>query len=458
MFKVNELLKATRGSLISGDIDTRIKAISIDTRTIKPHEAFIAIKGDNFDGHDFIKEAIRKGAACIIKETQARGKETIRSLDNRREIVFIEVENTITGLGDIARFQRKKFALPVIAVTGSNGKTTTKEMIACILSKKFKVLKTSGTKNNQIGLPLALLNLDSSYDFAVLELGTNHPGEIEYLAKICLANIGVITNIGPAHLEHLDGFNGVFKEKRSLLYNLEKPHIAILNGDDALLKNKIAAKTHNITFTFGIKNRCDFRAVRIRNFNWELDFLVKQKFRLKTLGYYNVYNALASIAVARIFGMGYPDISRALANFKFPQSRLSLLELNKVRFIDDTYNANPVSLKEALDVLGSFNVKGRKIFIMGDMFELGSRRESFHRQAGQRASSVCDTFITVGELSRLAAEAAKISGFDIKNIFTCDTSAQARDILFNKVLPKEDDVVLVKGSRLMKMEEVFKDR
>ncbi|MDD5237687.1 MAG: UDP-N-acetylmuramoyl-tripeptide--D-alanyl-D-alanine ligase [Candidatus Omnitrophica bacterium] len=458
MFKVNELLKATKGKLISGKMDTPVKAISIDTRTIKPYEAFIAIKGENYDGHNFIKEAVRKGAACIIRERRVGNKETTGSLDNRRKIVFIEVKNTVTALGDIARFQRKKFTIPVIAVTGSNGKTTTKEMIACVLSKKFKVLKNLGTKNNQIGLSLTLLNLDSSYDFAVLELGTNHPGEIDYLAKICLPNIGVITNIGPAHLEYLDDFNGVLREKCSLLDNLEAPRIAILNADDPLLKNKISRKMYSKIFTFGIKNRCDFRATGIKNFDWELDFLAKQKFRLKTPGYYNIYNALASIAVGRIFGMAYTNISKALANFAFPQSRLNLLELNKVKFIDDTYNANPFSLKEALDVLDNFDVKGRKIFIMGDMFELGSERESFHREVGRKVGSVCDTFITVGKLSKLAASAAELSGFDMKNIFICETCAQARDILFNKVIPKKDDIVLVKGSRLMKMEEVFKGR
>lgn len=458
MFKVNELLKATEGKLISGKEDTTVEAISIDTRTIKPHEAFIAIKGLNFDGHNFIKEAIRKGAACIIKEKQAGDKGAAGSLGDRRKIVFIEVENTVAALGEIARFKRRKFSLPVIAVTGSNGKTTAKEMIACVLSKKFKVLKNPGTKNNQIGAPLTLLNLDSSYDLVVLELGTNHPGEIDYLAKICSPSVGVITNIGPAHLEYFNDFKGVLREKYSLLDNLQAPKIAISNADIALLNNEISRKFQGKNFTFGIKNRCDFRATRVRNSGWELDFSVKHKFRLSTPGYYNIYNALASIAVGRIFGMAYADISKALADFEFPPSRLGLLELNSIKFIDDTYNANPLSLKEALDVLDNLDVRGRKIFIMGDMFELGASEELFHRQVGRRVGGICDTFITVGKLSKLAASAAELSGFDTKNIFVCDTCAQARDILFNKVIPKKEDIVLIKGSRRMKMEEVFRVR
>ena len=379
--------------------------------------------------------------------------------DKGRRVTFIEVQDTTKALGDIARFQRRKFNTPVIAVTGSNGKTTTKEMIAHILSRKFKVLKNEGTKNNQIGLPLTLLKLNSSYDIAVLEVGTNHFGEVDYLTKVCQPNMGIIINIGPSHLEYLGDLGGVFREKYKIIENLEKPYIAILNADDDLLKRKIFIKSGKaIILGFGIKDHCDFSASGLRNFNDKIEFCVNQKYKftLKTPGYYNIYNALAAIAVARIFGIAYKDIILRLNTFDFPQSRLKFRELNSVKFIDDTYNSNPLSLRQALNVLANFRTTGRKIFVMGDMLELGSYKKSFHYQAGQEAAGCCDVFIAVGNLSKLAAKAVRASRFDTKNIFTCQTITEARKILFNKLSLKKGDLVLVKGSRLMKMEEIFK--
>ena len=453
MFKISELLEATGGKLINQPPGAIVRGISIDTRAINPHDAFIAIKGNNFDGHDFIDAAIKKGAACIIKEAGRKIK--YKSC----KAAFIEVDDTIKSLGNIANFWRRKFNIPVIAVTGSNGKTTTKEMAAHVLSAKYKVLKNEGTKNNHIGLPMALLNLDASYDIAVLEVGTNHPGEVEYLARICQPNIGIITNIGPSHLEFLRDLKGVFKEKYKITENLRTPRICILNTDDDLLKKKACAKPKEyFVLGIGIKNPCDFSARLIKSNAGALKFLVneKYKFTLNTLGYYNIYNALSAIAAARVFGIAYKDIIKKMDAFDFPKSRLNFLELGGIKFIDDTYNSNPLSLRQALKTLADFKTAGRKIFVMGDMLELGSHKEKFHRHAGQSLLASCNVFIAVGDLSRLAAEAAKNSGFDVNNIFTCRTSSQAREILFNRLSPKKGDIVLVKGSRSMKMEEVFK--
>lgn len=452
MFKVNELLRAARGRLISGKTSTVVKGISIDSRTIKPQEAFIAIKGPNFDGHNFVDEAIKRGAKAVIFQRQgARVK--------GKEVAFIEVKDTIRALGDIAKFQRQKFDIPVIAVTGSNGKTTTKEIITWVLSKEFNVLKNIGTKNNQIGLSLTLLNLNRCHDLAVLELGTNHFGEIEYLAGICQPNIGIIINIGPSHLEYFADLKGVFREKSALLKHLKSPHIAILNADDSLLKRQILTKNRKpLILGFGIKNRSDFFATDIKILNGRINFLVNQKHRvtLKTPGYFNIYNALAALTVAHLLGMGHRDIASRISAFNFPQNRLEFLELNNIKFINDTYNSNPLSLKEAIETLGNFQINGRKIFIMGDMLELGNRKKLFHRQAGRKVAHICDVFITVGELSKFAAEAARASGFNTKNIFTCTSNLEAQDILFKKVSVGPDDIVLVKGSRAMRMEEILK--
>ena len=449
MLKINEVLKATQGKLIYAKRGLVFKGFSIDTRTIKHGEIFIAIKGDNFDGHNFINEAIKKGASCIIRDASHKLQVTSR-------IPCIEVRDTVKALADIALYIRKKFNFPVIALSGSNGKTTAKEMIAWVLAEKFNVLKNAGTLNNHIGLPLTLLRANAGIDIAVLELGTNHFNEIKNLVKICLPNIGVITNIGPSHLEYFGDLTGVFREKYNLIKNLEEPCIGILNNDDYLLRREVLKKNrHRFIFTFGIRNKSDFFPHSIHYSAGKMVFFVhKQKFVLNTWGGYNIYNALIAIAVARIFGLSYGEIAKSIASFNFPQGRLKIVKFKKITFIDDTYNSNPLSLKAALDTLGMLNPKGRKIVVMGDMLELGHHKELLHKKAGLQAAKVCDVFITVGPLSKFAADVARAYG--TPQVFTCATSVEANGLLFSKVALNKNDLVLVKGSRGMKMEGAFR--
>lgn len=452
MFSCAQILKATRGKLVNGSADTWVKDISIDSRTIQKGFAFIAIKGNNFDGHDFIGAAIKKGASCIVKTDKNKQKATGR-------IACIEVKDTLKALGDIANFWRKRFDVPVIAVTGSNGKTTAKDMIAWVLSAQFRVLKNEGTKNNQVGLPLTLLKLDDTYDIVVLELGTNHPGEIGYLSRVARPNIGVIANIGTAHLGYFGNLARVFKEKSALIHNLDNPAIAVLNADDRFLKNEVTRKAKRpFVLGFGIKNQSDFFATDIKQHRQALVFSInlKQKIKLQTLGYHNIYNALIAAAIAKNFGLSYREIALRLAGFDFPAGRLKLVKSKNIRFIDDTYNSNPDSLQAALNALEKFQVRGRKIFIMGDMLELGSFARAFHIRAGKDITKVCDVFITVGRLAKFAGQAAKGCGFNMKNIFTCRSSQEAAKILRKKLSLQSDDIVLVKGSRAMRMEEVLK--
>lgn len=435
----------------SGSGSLPIRGISIDSRTIKRQEAFLAIKGDNFDGHDFIPQAVRKGASCIIKE--AKNKNKVRG-----SLACIEVKDTLKALGDIAGCWRRRFDIPVIAVCGSNGKTTAKDMIAWVLSPKFKVLKNEGTKNNQIGLPLTLFKLDDSYDIAVLELGTNHPGETEYLARIARPNIGVITNIGPGHLEYFDNLSGVFKEKSALIRNLHRPAIALLNSDDAFLKNEVTKKIKRpFVLGFGINNQSDFFACGIRQQEQRLDFCVnrRQEIRLETIGCHNVYNALIATGIARIFGLDYRQIAARLRSFVLAGGRLKFIQSRGINFIDDTYNSNPNSLKQALNALAQFQTCGRRIFVMGDMLELGRYAGVLHAEAGKEIAKTCDILVAVGRLSKLAAASARDCGLGAGNIFTCNSSRQAAGILRRKISPGSSDIVLVKGSRAMKMEEVI---
>lgn len=460
MFKINELLEATGANLISQGKVFIVKGVSIDSRSIKPGDLFLAIKGDNFDGHDFIDQAVKKGATCIIGERIRRGLLKKKS-KLYKNVSFLEVDETIKALGDIARFHRNKFDLPVVAVTGSNGKTTTKEMISWVLSKEFNVLKNEGTKNNQIGVPLTLLNLNHRHQVVVVELGTNQFGEIEYLSGICRPSIGVITNIGPSHLEQLVSLNGVLLEKSALLENLQLPGIAILNNDDEKLRGKISAENNNVfVLGFGIAQRSDFQAADIKVSSDKIGFWInsKQKITLKTPGSCNIYNALAAITVGRVFGIAYKDIALRLSSCSFPKSRLNIKKIKDTTFIDDSYNSNPLSLKNALSTLAELKTKGRKIVVMGDMLELGNAKESYHRDAGENAAGVCDVLVTVGKLAKLAAQTARSCGFDIKNIFTCSSSSEAKEVLFNKISPDKNDVVLIKGSRLMALEEIINNR
>ncbi|MFA6357660.1 MAG: UDP-N-acetylmuramoyl-tripeptide--D-alanyl-D-alanine ligase [Candidatus Omnitrophota bacterium] len=452
MFTIEEIVKATGGELIQGRLRDKASGISTDSRKLEPQEAFLALKGNNFDGHDFISEALKSKISSVIVENVP--KKLIP-----KQVAVIKVKDTLLALGDIARFKRQRSGSPVVAVTGSNGKTTTKEMIAWVLSAGSQVLKNEGTKNNQIGLPQTLIQLNKKDNYVVVEIGTNHFGEVDYLAKIAKPNIGLITNIGSSHLEFLNDLRGVFKEKSSLLDNLAKPAITILNADDKLLKRLITKDNKGRSvFSYGIDEESDFRASAIKFKNCKLEFKVNRKFNfvLSTLGDYNIYNALAAIAVGRIFGLSYLEISARLADFKFPAGRLNFIEFRGFKFIDDTYNSNPLSLKAALTALNAVKCKGRKILIMGDMLELGKQKELLHRQVARSITNTCDLLVTVGPLAYLTAQAALKSGFSDKNIFSCDNVLEARDLLFNKIFPEVCDLILVKGSRSMKMEGIFK--
>ncbi|MFH1338335.1 MAG: UDP-N-acetylmuramoyl-tripeptide--D-alanyl-D-alanine ligase [Candidatus Omnitrophota bacterium] len=472
MFRLKELTEAVGARALPGDPLLRVSGVSIDSRTIKRGELFVAIKGSRFDGHNFIREAVKKGAAAIIGAVDS-SRPTVG-----RKIPYIRVADTRRALGDLARFHRQRFNIPVIAVTGSNGKTTTKDMLAWILSSRIRVLKNEGTQNNDIGVPLTLLKLDKSCDAVVLELGTNHFGEIAYLSGIARPNFAVITNIGPVHLENLRSLAGVYKEKTALLKKLQPPRIAVLNADDSRLR-KLKNNKRIIVISYGTRNQSDFNAARIRlapPFLQEgvgagkeragfIEFCVNpasgrpkpgQRIRLSAVGCYNVYNALAAVAVSRLLGWSYRSISRCLGTFVFSSGRLRLVKSKDIAFLDDSYNANPVSFEEALSALSRFRVKGRMILVMGDMLELGKSAKMFHRRLGSRIAGVCDAFIGVGNFSKFTAEEARKSGMDKDRIFTCENSAQARDLLFGTLKPFQGDLILVKGSRLMKMELVLR--
>ncbi|MFC1594001.1 UDP-N-acetylmuramoyl-tripeptide--D-alanyl-D-alanine ligase [Candidatus Omnitrophota bacterium] len=449
MFSVKELLQATGGTLLQGDCTKSIKGISTDSRTIRRRELFIPLIGDNFDGHRFIATAQRKAASGVMTQ-----KRIPRGLP--KDFIVIKVDDTLKALGDIARFHRKRFSIKVIAITGSNGKTTTKDMVASILKKRYNVLKTEGTKNNQIGVPLTLLRLRKHHDVAVLELGTNQQGEIKQLASICLPDSGVITNIGLSHIEFLKNAQGVYREKIDLFKSMRKGSQIVFNYDDPLLKKaKSLFRNRHALHTFGYSDGCDFQVTKVIKNASVISFQMNKRTRidLKTTAAHNIYNALAAICCARIMKVGYETIYNALRSFTFPAGRFTKAYVNGVTVIDDTYNSNPASLQSAIDALAAYR-QGRKVLVCADMLELGRSAKKLHFDIGKRvAVSGIDMLVTVGNLSRLIAEGARTCNSSAMKIYHCCSHKDALDRLSGRL--GNNDAILVKGSRSMHMEKVI---
>ncbi len=446
--QLREIVKAVGGKALDFK-NAGIKGISIDSRTINRGELFIAIKGERFDGHDFVGQAFKRGAVAAVVENQASSiKHLASSAENKK---IIEVKDTLKTLGDIAHYHRMKFKIPVIGVTGSTGKTTVKEIIGHVLSKKYNILKNEGTRNNLIGLPLTLLELGGKHNLSVLEMGANHLGEIKRLSEIAKPTIGVITNIGLSHLEFLENIHNVFKAKSELLDSLESDSLALLNRDDRFLRD---AETKCKKIYFGINSDCQFRATNIET-NKGISFKVgDSRFRIALFGRHNVYNALTAIALGQIFGMKLNTISRALEDFRNPFSdRLSLLKNDYLEILNDTYNSNPLSFQRAMELLIDLGIKKRKVVISADMLELGEKSKDLHRKIGRLiAQSGIDTLLTVGPLSKYTSEAALSYGMKGKEVLHFNASKDLVSDL-GDILQK-DDIVLVKGSRAMHMEEV----
>ena len=443
--RITEILKATGGKLVGAGSAKPIAGVSIDSRTIKKGELFLAVRGLKYDGHDFIKAAFEKKARLAIAEFRPA------YLAPRMPVII--VRDSITALGDLASHHRRKFNIPVVGITGSNGKTTVKEIAAHILGGRFNVLKNKGTENNFVGLPLTLLRLKPRHDVAVLEMGANHAGEISRLSMILKPTLGLITNIGPSHLGFFGDLGCVLKAKTEILEHLGKNPI-ILNEDDGLLQ-RIKPKTKKITF--GIVKKSAFQAGNIREGANTLQFSLNKRVKigLKLSGRHNVYNALAGIAIASVLGMDPKSIQKRIAQFKPLPMRMHVSLINGLSVVDDTYNSNPLSSRCAIEFLSHLKTKGRRIFVTGDMFELGRSTERFHKEIGKlTADSLIDKLITVGKLSEKTGSAARKAGMDASSVWNCASPDRAVSILSS--IAQSGDTVLIKGSRAMGMERIIK--
>ena len=455
--KIREMIKVTGGRLISGSPETDIdpSSISIDSRTVGAGQFFLPLKGNNFDGEQFISEAFDKGAIGAFVTVHGPRPLHCRQAGTVHDKIVIQVKDATDALQKLAHYNRMRFRVPVIGITGSTGKTTVKDMITKILSSRFNVLKNEGTKNNHIGVPLTLLKMNNSHDMCVVEMGTNHHGEIRLLAGIASPTVAVITNIGPSHLEFLRNLKGVFAAKREMLEILNRGSLAILNGDDEYLST-IKSKVFKIMrFGFNITN--DFHASGVSAEPPGIKFTLNDRspFTLNLLGAHNVSNALAAIAVAYNFDISYLDTKKALSEYSPASMRLNARQEGDVTVIDDAYNSNPLSMKSAIEALAEYPAKGRWI-VSADMLELGQEEEELHKVIGEAiARSGFSGLITFGRLSRHTSLRALECGMDKNRVWHCSDRAKIVDIL--KKSMGKGDAVLVKGSRAMKMEEVIEN-
>lgn len=445
---IKELLEATGGRLIYGGSDT-FSGVSIDSRTIRGGELFVALKGPNFDGHNFLAAALERGAGALVSskpEAEFKGKSVIY------------VRDTLRAMQDMAGYERLRRKVIVIGITGTNGKTTTKELTASILGVRHKVLKSSGNLNNRIGLPLSLLRGEAEEEFAVMEMGASVKGDIKELCEIARPDYGVITNIGPGHLESFGSLEVVRSTKLELF---DAVKTVVLNADDEFLMKGISGKGQAEAITFGIDSPADVYAGDIELeeggsvFTLCLGNKKKIGLRLNLSGRFNIYNALAAAAVCDALGTDPTDIKKGLESFSGVPMRLELKAVRGATVISDVYNANPASMEEALKELSRLRKK-RAIAVLGDMLELGAYAEEAHRKIGARMSGFkVDIFIAVGPMMSKAAE--EFSQENNKGMVAADAVEAGR--LLSEIAA-EGDTILVKGSRGMNMElavEGFRD-
>ena len=451
LIKGRDLLKASRGELLQGDPERAVAGFSIDTRTIGPGEFFVPLRGEKEDGHRYISAAAASGAGgafCARRPPPGLPP----------QFLLIRVPDVLAALQQAAAFHRSRFALPVIGVTGSSGKTTTKDLIAGVLSRRMKVLKTEGNLNNEIGLPLTLLRLEESCRAAVLEMGMSAPGEIALLARLALPEIGVITNVGAAHLEQLGHMEAVAAAKEELLDALGAGGTAVLNADDPRLREmggRFGGKIYTYGFSGGDIRGSSF-ALRGENSHFEARFPGGEEgaFVLPLPGRHLASNALAALATGYLLGVSLPEMASALQRTRITGGRLQLFAGPAgSSIIDDSYNANPDSVRAALDVLREL-AGPRSIAVLGDMLELGPAEKELHREIGRYAAGCgIGALVTVGRLgAEIAAGASGAAGAEFPAVACPDHDGAVKAV--QRAGPQAGWYILVKGSRGMQMEAI----
>lgn len=442
VLSVSDIEKATGGRLISGDAEYTITSVTTDSRKADVNTLFVPLRGENADGHDFIGSAQEKGAAVITEFENVPKKTAVR------------VKNTRIALGDIARYYKMKYPIPTVAITGSVGKTTTKDLIYSVMSQKFNTHKTPNNFNNDIGVPLTVFGLERKHTAAVIEMGMSHFGEISYLADIVRPEIGVITNIGMSHIENLGSREGIFRAKTEITERFTSKNTLIVNGDDDYLKT--LENTPYKLVKFGLGENNDVRAVNVINNGLKgLTFTVKHsggEFRcaVRQPGEHNIYNALAAVSAGIEMGIDTDKIAVGLENCVYTASRLEIFEHKGMEVINDCYNSSPDSVRAALKVM-SYSKKNRKIAVLGDILEMGDYAHDAHLKLGKSVAELgADMLVTAGTNARLIAEGA--FGVGMKNVISFDTTDELAANISDIV--HEDDCILVKASHGMQFNKI----
>lgn len=448
--KIKEIVTATAGQLLAGNGEDIAEGFSIDSRTIKKNDFFVPLPGEQTDGHNYIFDALNKGSLGTFVASE---KQAAVSLAEGK--AFILVQDVLKALQYTAIYYRKKFSIPIIAVTGSAGKTTTKDMIESVLDVKYSTLKTAGNLNNQIGVPLTLLRLKDHHQVVVLEMGMSGFGEIAFLARMARPDLGVITNIGEAHLEMVGSLEGVAQAKGELLLEMGLTGRAILNGEDQRLV-ALGNSFLGLTTYYGFKEEYCSRGENLlaKQEKTQFDLVLpgsKTKVSLPLPGKHNVLNALAAAAVGYIFNLSPVEIKQGLESVRVTAARLDVEQRGGLMIINDTYNANPTSVRASLEALTSMAGKARCGAILGDMLELGAESTRAHYDMGRFAAlQGVEYLITLGELSRDMVKGARSAG--LSTVVECEKITEVLSTL--KSLSSPGDWVLVKGSRSMKMEKI----
>lgn len=422
--------------------------VSTDSRTTKAGDCFFAIEGEKFDGHDYIREAFARGAICAVVSKDIDAGEAAGKC-------LLRVEDTVQALGDLALEYRRQASFKVVSITGSVGKTTTRQIIYHALNRRFCVHQSPASFNNNIGLPLALLGADPHDQIVITELGSNHPGEISHLTHLAEPDIAIVTNVHPSHLEGFGDLQTIIQEKSSIAEGLRPDGTFIINGDFESLVN--ACRSKGTPFkTFGKSEDCDYRAKNIHSDGTASRFTIENKeIILPLAGPGNVENALAAWAVCQISGLSIEDFARAMETLPPVSMRSEILQIGTLTVLNDCYNANPASMKNALSTLAQLdaNPKRRRVFICGDMAELGQYAERLHTELSKAiVQARVQVLLAVGPLSKVAAEAAEATAdYDLQ--VKCFTDAHsARQNLHEFII--DDDIILVKGSRTARLETV----
>ena len=449
MFTDAEVVLATGARILQqGRRDMLYRNVTTDTRTVGEDDLFAALKGEKFDGHDFIEQAVSDGAAGVIVEDAAR-------LYPDGDYTIFVVKNTRKAYQDLALFHRRRFSIPVVAVTGSAGKTSTRALIATVLEQKYNVLQTEKNFNNEIGLPRTLLQLTKEHGACVVELGMRGLGQIKELADIAEPTVGVVTNVGKSHIELLGSQAQIAKAKGELVEALGSDGTAVLNQDDKRVA-AMAGKCKGKVVGFGIINDAPVMAGTIKNSEKGLSFTCRCfdqviDVHMAVIGTHNVYNALAAVAVGRLLGLSEHQMQKGLAEFKGVPMRQELVNIDNVVFVNDAYNANPASMKDAVDTLVTLT-GGRKRAVLGGMLELGAWAEKEHEKIGTYlADKKVDILIALGDEARFMAKAAKAAGMN--EVYTVTTHAEAAAVL--RRIMRQGDTVLLKGSRGFAMEKIL---